>query len=116
MPEDLSKFGPVKENGVCRIRTYQELMHLYREPDIDSEFRKERLGWLGHVERMPEERTVKKVFKNIPERNRSLRKPRKRWVDDVENDLKKMGVGGSRKIVRDKDTWKLILNEAMVPH
>jgi hypothetical protein len=32
-----------------------------REPDTISEIRKGRLKWLGHVERMPEERTVKKV-------------------------------------------------------
>jgi uncharacterized protein VirK/YbjX len=37
---------------------------------------------------------VKKVFKNIPERKRSVGKRRKRWLDDVENDLKKMGVSG----------------------
>jgi hypothetical protein len=32
-----------------------------------SEIRKGTLRWLGHVERMQEEKTVKKVFKNIPE-------------------------------------------------
>jgi hypothetical protein len=36
-------FGPVKENGVWRISTDQELMNLYREPDIISEIRKGRL-------------------------------------------------------------------------
>jgi len=41
---------------------------------------------------MPEERAVKKLFKNIREGIRSLGKPRKRWLDDVENDLKKLGV------------------------
>jgi hypothetical protein len=29
------------------------------EPDIISEIRTGRLRWVGHVERMPEERTVK---------------------------------------------------------
>jgi len=32
---------------------------LHREPDVISEIRKGRLPWLEHVERMPEERTVK---------------------------------------------------------
>jgi hypothetical protein len=27
-------FGPVKENGVGRIRTVQELMDVYREADV----------------------------------------------------------------------------------
>ena len=56
-------FGPVKENGVWRISTDQELMNLYREPDIISGIRKGRLRCLGHVERMSEERTVKKVLR-----------------------------------------------------
>jgi hypothetical protein len=41
---------------------------------------------------MSEERTVKKVSENTPEGKRSVESPRKRWLDDVENDLKKMGV------------------------
>jgi hypothetical protein len=36
------------------------------ESDI-SEIRKGKLQWLGNVERIPDERTVKKVFKNILE-------------------------------------------------
>jgi hypothetical protein len=65
---------------------------------------------------MPEERTVKKVFKNIPEGKRSAGKPRKRRLNDVENDLNKIGVRGCRKIARDRDIWKLILKEVRVLH
>jgi len=42
-------------------------MDLCRGTDIISEIRKERLQCLGHVATMPEERTVKKAFKIIPE-------------------------------------------------
>jgi hypothetical protein len=59
-------------DDVWRIRTNKELMDLYREPDIISEIRKGRLQWLQNVERMPEERTMKKVFKNIPEEKHPL--------------------------------------------
>jgi hypothetical protein len=45
--------GPVKENGVWRIRNSQELLDLCREPDIISEIRKGRLRWLWHVKRLP---------------------------------------------------------------
>jgi hypothetical protein len=58
---------------------------------------------------MPKERSVKKLFKNIPEGKRSTRKPRKRWLDDTENGLKKTGL---RKTARERD--KLILKEAKV--
>jgi hypothetical protein len=33
-----------------------------------------------------------KVLKYVPEGKMSFGKPRKRWLDDVENDLKKMDV------------------------
>jgi len=53
------------------------------------------------MERMPEERTVK-VSNNIPDK-RCVRKPRKRCLDNAQNDLKKMGVRGRRKTARDKE-------------
>jgi hypothetical protein len=37
--------------------------------------------WLRHVERMPEEITAKKMFKNIPEGKMSVGKPRKECLD-----------------------------------
>jgi hypothetical protein len=43
---------------------------------------------------MPHERTVKKVFGNIPNGKISVGKPRKRWLDNAENYLKKMGEAG----------------------
>ena len=61
---------------------------------------------------MAEERTMKNVFKNTQERKRSVGKPRKRGLDDVESNLKKMDVRGWRKIAKDRDAWKLILKEA----
>jgi hypothetical protein len=38
-------------------------MDLCREADIISEIREGRLRWLGEAERLPEERTVDKVFR-----------------------------------------------------
>jgi hypothetical protein len=44
------------------------------------------------MERVSEGRTMKKVFKNTKEGKMSLGKPRNRGLDDVKNDLKKMGL------------------------
>jgi hypothetical protein len=79
-------------------------------------FLKERLRGLGHGEGMAEEGTVKKVFTATTEGKRPVAKPRKKWLDHVENGLNKISVRGWRKITEDKDGWKLILNEAMVLH
>jgi hypothetical protein len=46
----------------------------------------------------------------------SFGKPRKRWLDDAENDVKKIVVRGWNKTARDTDVRKLILKEAMVLH
>ena len=65
---------------------------------------------------MSEERTVKKVFKNTPEGRRSVGKPQRKWLDYVENYLKKMGVTGWRKIAENRDPWKLIPKEDRLVH
>ena len=46
---------------------------------------------------------MKKVFKNTPEEEKCVEKPRKRSLDDIDNDLKKMGIRGLRKIARDRN-------------
>jgi hypothetical protein len=38
---------------------------------------------------MPEERMVKKVYKWKPMLRRPLGRPKKRWEDDIRNDMKK---------------------------
>ena len=106
----------MKENGIWKIRTIQELMCLCREINVISEIGKERLRQLGHVERVPGERSVRKMLKNILKEKRCVGKPRNRWLYDAEYAQKKMGVRGCRKIARDTDVWKLILKEARVLH
>jgi hypothetical protein len=51
---------PVYDNGIWRIRTNKELMALYQELDKVGEIKKARLRWVGHVERLPEVRVIKK--------------------------------------------------------
>jgi ABC-type uncharacterized transport system ATPase subunit len=57
-------FGPVKESGIWTIRSNHEFMDMHRQPDFISEIRKGRLRWDGRVERIPSQRTMKKVFKD----------------------------------------------------
>jgi len=41
------------------------------------------LKWLVNVERMSEERVVKRLYQNTPEGSRSVGRSRLRWMDDV---------------------------------
>jgi hypothetical protein len=104
-------YGPVYDNGIWRIRTNKELMALYQELEIVAEIKKARLRWLGHVERMSEYRVIKKLYMSKPEGRRSVGRPKVRWLDDVEEDLRKMRISGWRGKARRRDEWKSVLRE-----
>jgi hypothetical protein len=48
---------------------------------------RKRIEWLGHLERMQEDRTPKRIFTQELEGTRRRGRPRKRWIDEVEGDL-----------------------------
>jgi hypothetical protein len=56
---------------------------------IVTEIKVRRLEWLGHVIRMEDIRLPKMVFNAKPEGRRGVGRPRLRWLDDVEADIKK---------------------------
>jgi AAA+ ATPase superfamily predicted ATPase len=77
-----------------------------------TEIKKNRLRWIGHVERMEDSRSVKKIFKGKPESRRGTSRPRKRYLDNVEDDLKQLGIRGWRRKAREREEWAKILKEA----
>jgi hypothetical protein len=69
-------FGPSKErHGTWRIKTNDELNKLVGNKTIINCIKSQRLGWLGHVHRTPDERMVKKVYAWKPMAIRSLGRP-----------------------------------------
>jgi hypothetical protein len=80
-------------------------MTLYQELDIVTEIKKARLRWLGHVERMSEDRVIRKLYMSKPEKRRSVGRPKMRWLDDVEEDLRMMRINGWRGRARRRDEW-----------
>jgi hypothetical protein len=107
-------YGPVYDNGIWRIRTNKGLMALYQELDTVAEIKKARLRWLGHVETMSEDRVIKKLYMSKPEGRRSVGRPKMRWLDDVEEDLRKMRISGWKGKARSRDEWKSVLREVKV--
>ena len=55
-------FGPTKENQIWRITTNEELDKLIKHKNIVSYIKAQRQSWFGHVQRMSDTRTVKKIF------------------------------------------------------
>jgi hypothetical protein len=77
-------FGPRKErDGTWRIKTNDELDKLIRHKNITNYIKAQRLSWFGHLQRMAEDRMVKKVYKWQPMLTRPLGRPKNRWEDDV---------------------------------
>jgi hypothetical protein len=54
-------FGPNKDrDGAWRIKTNDELDKLIRHKDITNHIKAQKLRWFGHLQRMAEERMVKR--------------------------------------------------------
>jgi len=59
-------FGPTKErDGTWRIKTNDKLDELIRHKNIINHIKAQRLSWFGHLQRMPEERMVKRVETDV---------------------------------------------------
>ena len=86
-------FGPVQnEVGSWRITMNYELNELIRKADIVRFIKSIRIAWLGHVMRMDDKRTPKRIleWKSIGTRIRG--RPRKSWIVDNEEDMQIMGI------------------------
>jgi len=62
----------------------------------------QRMSWLGHLERMEEDRMPKKIFTQELEGTRRRGRSRKRWKEEVERDLQVLGVRRWREVVADR--------------
>ena len=51
----------------------------------------QRISWLGHLERMEEDRIPKKIFTQELEGTRRRGRPTKRWKEEVERDRSSAG-------------------------
>jgi hypothetical protein len=105
-------YGPSKENGQRRTKTNEELITKYKAPDIVNVIKIQKFELIGHVVRMNETKSVKKIFEGKLEGRRSRCRPRLRWINDVEGDLRKLGVKQWRKNTLEREEWASIVQEA----
>jgi len=86
-----------------RIRTNQELRELYKDLGIVADIKKETLERIGHVVRINQGRTLKKIFESEREGSRRRGTPRQRWLEDVEKDLREMKLKRWRQKAVDRE-------------
>jgi hypothetical protein len=66
-----------------------------------------RMRWAGHVALMGEEKGVHRVLVGKPEGKRPLGRPRRRWEDNINIDLHKVGGGRGDwiELAQDRNEW-----------
>ena len=63
------------------------------------------MNWLGHVERVAEGNIVQKIKRWKPMSKR-------RWEDDVLEDMKSINIGNWKKVAQNRDRWKKVVEQA----
>jgi ribonuclease HI len=98
-------------DGTWRMKTNEELEILIKRKNIVRFIKSQRLRWAAHVVRVDTKRIIKKVTEWEPRSSRPVGRPRLRWLDQVEEDLKKMKVRNWREREREKCKDRRLWNE-----
>jgi hypothetical protein len=75
--------GPKYENGEWKSKTNRELEEMNGGENIVKWIKGQRISWLGHLERIEEDRITKKIFTQELEGTRRRRRPRRRMKEEV---------------------------------
>ena len=109
--------GYFVENVFCSCRKLQPLFfrgleELNKGENIVKWIKGQMVTWLGHLERMEENRMPKKIFIQELEGMRRRGRPRKGWRNEVERDLQVLGVRRWRELVIDREKWRGVIWQA----
>ena len=106
--------GPVYDNekGNWRVLTNKEIYASVKKPTIIETIRLNRLRWFGHVQRMEENRVLKRVLYMNLGTTRLRGRPRNRWQDEVRDDGRIDGGEGWQEKVHNREEWKKLLRTA----
>lgn len=105
-------YGSIHEPEGWRILYNHELQQLYHHADIVQKIRAKRLRWAGHVQRMEPNMPPRKVFSSKPGGGRRPGRPKTRWIDLVEGDVRKLGISNWRTTALNRQSWRHYVNEA----
>ena len=99
-----------------RRRLYNEELHsMYRSPNIVRVIKSRTLRWAGHVASMEEVSSAFKILTGKNTGKRSLRRPRRRWEDNIRMDFKEIATNTRSWVVsaQDRDYWRALVNAAL---
>ena len=90
---------------VLFLKINQEINEILEGQNIIGFIKKQRLNWLGHVERMAEDNNVQKIKKWKPMSKRPIGRPKTRWEDEVLEDIKSLNVCNWKKVAQNRDSF-----------
>ena len=82
------------------------------EPNIVNYIKLKRLAWAGHLVRVNSDRRLKKILNNKPDAVRSVGRPKLRWEDGVDQDMRISGVKSWKEVAFNRDEWTELLKKA----
>ena len=108
-------FGPTRtDDGYWRIKMNQEINDILKGQNIIRFIKKQRLNWLGHVERMAEDNIVQKIKRWNPMFKRPIGRPKTRWEDDVLEDMNSINISNWKKVEQNRDSWEKVVEQATI--
>ena len=84
---------------------------LIKHENIVKYIKAQRLSWFGHIQRMPEARATKKIFKWNPLTTRPRGRPKYRW-EDIIQDLGQMKIKNWLTCFQNRAKWKDVVEKA----
>jgi hypothetical protein len=101
--------------GCWRKLHNEELHNLCSSPNIIRMIKSRSMRWARHVARMRAKRHAYRRLVGKPEGKRQLGRPRRKWMDNIQIDLREIGWGGMDWIhlAQDRDQWKALVSMVM---
>jgi len=69
------------------------------------------LGWIGHVVKMDQGSTVKKIFESKSEGIRRRGRPRLRWLENALKGLRETQIRRRRRKAVDREEWASVIKK-----
>ena len=110
----------VTEMKMCRWACGNTLRDHVRNDDIRKKLkvenitercRKARLRWFAHVKRRDQEYVGRKTLVMVPPGRRKRGRPKQRWMDCVNRDMR--DIGTTKYEVHDRTSWRRIVSVAV---
>jgi hypothetical protein len=104
-----------EEDKSCRKLHNDELHSLHYSPNFVKVIKSRRMRWAGHVARMGEGRNVYRILVGRPEGKKPLRRPKRKWEDNIKMDLREIGIDGVNwiRLAQDWIRWRAFVDIVM---